>query len=77
MPGRPDLVLPRYRTAIFAHGCFWHGHVACPLFRLPKTRTGFWADKIESNRARDQRALAKLDEMFPGPGKPAPEAYAW
>jgi DNA mismatch endonuclease (patch repair protein) len=54
--------LPRYRTAIFVHGCFWHAH-DCPLFRLPKTRPDFWRDKIESNKARDQRALAALEEM--------------
>jgi DNA mismatch endonuclease (patch repair protein) len=56
------LVLPRYRTAVFAHGCFWHGH-SCGLFRLPKTRSEFWRDKIQSNMARDQRALATLEEM--------------
>jgi DNA mismatch endonuclease, patch repair protein len=62
LPGRPDIVLPRYRTAVFVHGCFWHGH-HCPLFRLPQTRPEFWRTKIESNRARDQRALEKLAEM--------------
>jgi DNA mismatch endonuclease (patch repair protein) len=62
LPGRPDLVLPRYRTAIFVHGCFWHGH-DCPLFRLPKTRPEFWRNKIESNQARDERALEKLTQM--------------
>lgn len=62
LPGRPDLVLPRYRTALFVHGCFWHGHT-CPLFRLPKTRPDFWRAKIESNQARDVRALEKLREM--------------
>lgn len=62
LPGRPDLVLPRYRTAIFIHGCFWHGH-SCPLFRLPKTRSEFWRTKIDANRNRDRRALEKLAEM--------------
>ncbi|MDR7133269.1 DNA mismatch endonuclease (patch repair protein) [Lysobacter niastensis] len=59
LPGRPDLVLPRYRTAIFVHGCFWHGH-DCPLYRLPKTRSEFWRAKIESNQSRDERALGQL-----------------
>ncbi|MFC3550728.1 very short patch repair endonuclease [Lysobacter cavernae] len=62
LPGRPDLVLPRYRMVVFVHGCFWHGH-ACPLFRLPKTRPEFWRDKIESNQSRDERVLAQLAEM--------------
>lgn len=62
LPGRPDIVLPRFRTAVFVHGCFWHGH-HCSLFRIPQTRPDFWRTKIESNRARDQRALEKLAEM--------------
>lgn len=53
LPGRPDLVLPRYKVAIFVNGCFWHGHENCHLFRLPKSRTEFWATKIEMNRSRD------------------------
>lgn len=59
LPGRPDIVLPKYRTAVFVHGCFWHGH-HCALFRLPKTRTEFWSEKISANRARDARNAAKL-----------------
>lgn len=55
LPGRPDLVLPRYRTVIFVHGCFWHGHEHCPGFRLPKSRIDFWTAKIEGNQARDVR----------------------
>ena len=54
LPGRPDLVLPRYHAAIFVHGCFWHGH-DCPLFKLPATRREFWETKIQNNRARDVR----------------------
>ncbi|MHC9016823.1 very short patch repair endonuclease [Stenotrophomonas bentonitica] len=60
LPGRPDIVLPRHRTVVFVHGCFWHGH-DCPLYRLPKTRPEFWADKIGSNRIRDQRVAAELE----------------
>jgi DNA mismatch endonuclease (patch repair protein) len=52
IPGRPDLVLAKYRAAVFVHGCFWHGH-DCPLFRLPGTRRAFWAVKINRNRERD------------------------
>lgn len=60
LPGRPDIVLPRYRAVVFVHGCFWHGH-DCPLFRLPRTRPEFWDNKIRANRDRDIRnALALL-----------------
>lgn len=62
LPGRPDLVLPRYRTVVFVHGCFWHAH-DCPLFRLPKTRIEFWRIKMESNRSRDTRALRDLEKL--------------
>jgi len=62
LPGRPDIVLPKYRTAIFVHGCFWHGH-SCPLYRLPKTRPEFWQAKIEQNRARDTRVVQQLASM--------------
>jgi DNA mismatch endonuclease (patch repair protein) len=55
LPGKPDLVLPKHRTVIFVHGCFWHGHEDCPHFRLPKSRRVWWKRKIEGNRARDLR----------------------
>lgn len=54
LPGRPDIVLPKYRVALFVHGCFWHGHDHCPLFRLPRSREEFWARKITANRTRDR-----------------------
>lgn len=54
LPGTPDLVLPKHRAVVFVHGCFWHGH-NCRYFRLPKTRTEFWSEKISGNRARDAR----------------------
>lgn len=59
LPGKPDLVFPRYRTAVLVHGCFWHGH-DCPDFKWPKSRVDFWRDKIETNRHRDAVAKAKL-----------------
>ena len=59
LPGRPDLVLPRYHAVICVHGCFWHGH-DCHLFRLPATRTDFWRSKIEGNRSRDRRVREEL-----------------
>lgn len=61
LPGRPDMVFPRRRAALFAHGCFWHGH-DCPLFRLPGTRAEFWQAKIDGNRQRDAAAEAALLE---------------
>jgi DNA mismatch endonuclease (patch repair protein) len=60
LPGKPDLVLPKYRTAVFVHGCFWHGHENCPGFRLPKSRCDFWQEKISGNQARDLRNEAAL-----------------
>lgn len=62
LPGRPDLVFPRYNAAIFVHGCFWHGH-NCHLFTAPKTRSDFWASKIASNRSRDAIAHNTLRSM--------------
>jgi DNA mismatch endonuclease (patch repair protein) len=62
LPGRPDIVLPKYKTAIFVNGCFWHGHRDCKHFRLPKSRTDFWKSKIESNIVRDERNEALVRE---------------
>ena len=59
LPGKPDIVLPRYRAVIFVHGCFWHGH-NCPIFRMPKTREEFWSRKIARNQANDFRASGGL-----------------
>ncbi|GAK46717.1 DNA mismatch endonuclease vsr [Tepidicaulis marinus] len=62
LPGKPDLVFPKYRAVIFVHGCFWHGH-DCHLFKWPKTRQEFWRNKIEKNRSNDARAIAELEEQ--------------
>lgn len=59
-PGKPDIVLPKYRTIIFVHGCFWHGHVNCKAAELPKTNTDFWKKKIADNRVRDQKNIETL-----------------
>lgn len=59
LPGVPDIILPRWRAVIFAHGCFWHGH-DCQLFRWPATRPDFWKEKIGKNRANDLRTELAL-----------------
>ena len=60
LPGRPDVVLPRHRLALFVHGCFWHRHEGCRLSSTPKTRTGFWIDKFTANVARDASNVEAL-----------------
>lgn len=54
LPGKPDIFLPKYKTVIFIHGCFWHGHEGCRYFVIPKTRTEWWTEKIRKNKERDQ-----------------------
>jgi DNA mismatch endonuclease (patch repair protein) len=65
LPGRPDLVFPSRRVAVFVHGCFWHRHPdpECKLARLPKSRLDFWLPKLEGNRLRDERTKAKLEGL--------------
>lgn len=53
LPGKPDIVLPKYRTVIFIHGCFWHGHEGCRHYVIPKTRSEWWLNKITSNKIKD------------------------
>ena len=60
LPGRPDLVLPRWKAVVFVHGCFWHRHAGCPYFRLPKTRSDFWNEKLGRNQERDEMTIATL-----------------
>lgn len=59
LPGRPDLVFPKYHTAVFIHGCFWHAH-GCALSKLPATRQDFWQTKLATNAARDRKAVDAL-----------------
>ena len=61
LPGKPDIVLPKYRTAIFVHGCFWHGHKDCRNASIPKTNTDFWTAKITRNQQRDQDVWRQLE----------------
>ena len=62
VPGRPDIVMRRYRTAIFVNGCFWHGHEGCEKFKMPKTNVEFWEAKIRRNRERDCQNYQILKE---------------
>ncbi|MGY5254931.1 very short patch repair endonuclease [Sphingobacterium spiritivorum] len=55
LPGKPDIILPKYRTVIFVNGCFWHGHEGCKYFVVPKTRTEWWLDKINRNIEKDKQ----------------------
>jgi DNA mismatch endonuclease, patch repair protein len=60
MPGRPDLVFPRFRSAVFVHGCFWHQHQGCRYATTPASNAEFWKRKFADNRARDARSIAEL-----------------
>lgn len=60
LPGRPDIVLPRWGAVVQVHGCFWHAHRGCPHFKLPHTRRGFWREKLTGNRLRDERNRRQL-----------------
>jgi len=60
LPGRPDLVFPKHRLAVFVHGCFWHRHEGCRLASTPKTHVEFWQAKFDANVARDKSATAQL-----------------
>lgn len=62
LPGKPDIVLPKYKTVIFVNGCFWHGHENCKYFKLPATRTEWWKKKIEGNIKNDTIKHALLKE---------------
>lgn len=60
LPGNPDIVLPKYKSVVYVNGCFWHGHDNCKYFVIPKTRTGWWVNKILKNKQRDNENYSKL-----------------
>ena len=60
LPGKPDIVLPKYRTVIFVHGCYWHGHDNCKYYKVPQTRTDWWLNKINTSKANDNKAVKAL-----------------
>lgn len=61
LPGSPDIVLPKYHTVVFVHGCFWHGHDGCKRYTIPKTNTDFWTAKVARNKERDQETWRQLE----------------
>jgi DNA mismatch endonuclease (patch repair protein) len=63
LPGSPDIVLPRYKAAVFIHGCFWHRHAGCAKSATPKTREAFWQAKFTANVERDKRNMAELSSL--------------
>ena len=63
LPGKPDIVLPKYKTVIFVNGCFWHGHEGCKYFVWPKNNADFWKGKISGNISRDIKIIAELNSL--------------
>ncbi len=63
LPGKPDIVLPKYKTVIFVHGCFWHGHEGCKYYVVPKTKTDWWLNKINGNIANDHKKKQALQAL--------------
>ncbi|MBB6734048.1 very short patch repair endonuclease [Cohnella zeiphila] len=63
LPGKPDIVLPKYKSVIFVHGCFWHGHQGCKYYRVPKTNPEYWIPKIRRNVERDNESVCALSAM--------------
>ncbi len=63
LPGKPDIVLPKYNTVIFVHGCFWHGHTGCKRAARPTSNTDFWNKKLDRNIERDRKAREELEKM--------------
>ena len=60
-PGKPDMVFPKYKTAVFVHGCFWHCHERCSDFVMPKSRIDYWQEKLERNKQRDLEHISALE----------------
>jgi DNA mismatch endonuclease (patch repair protein) len=63
LPGKPDIVLPKYKTVLFINGCFWHGHEDCRYFVIPKTRTEWWLTKISDTQKRDRETENQLTDL--------------
>lgn len=63
LPGKPDIVLPKFKTIIFINGCFWHGHENCKYFVIPKTRTDWWLNKIYGNKQKDSENFIQLSQI--------------
>lgn len=63
LPGKPDLVFPKHRLAVFVHGCFWHRHEGCSRATMPATRTAFWTQKFDATVERDARQLTELERL--------------
>ena len=63
LPGKPDVVMRKYRTCIFVNGCFWHGHEGCRYYTIPKTNTEFWVNKVKRNKERDVKVQHELAAM--------------
>ena len=63
LPGKPDLVFPRYKTVVFVHGCFWHRHEGCKIATTPKSNTPFWVEKFDKNVVRDSRVATTLRDL--------------
>ena len=63
LPGKTDIVLPKYKTVIFIHGCFWHGHEGCRYYVVPKTRTEWWLNKLNTNIQKDNNSKELLEKL--------------
>ncbi len=63
LPGSPDIVLPKYKTAVFVHGCYWHRHEGCPKATMPKSNQEFWRKKFDGNVARDRKVQRELEQL--------------
>jgi DNA mismatch endonuclease, patch repair protein len=63
LPGKPDIVLPKYKTVIFIQGCFWHGHDQCRYYVVPKTKTDWWLNKINANKTKDSTNIEALKNI--------------
>jgi DNA mismatch endonuclease (patch repair protein) len=63
LPGKPDIIMPKYKAAVFVHGCFWHRHEGCKYSYTPKSRINFWEEKFKSNVERDKKNQAELERL--------------